>query len=645
VPVSVLPAVLQDLGVYSLSTPNQALLPPGLDIGGIGSPNASILLPPRIEDPNAKDGVGSGIGAIEAPSKGMVPVIPGLPGVGDAKGVGQIEKPKGSVENHSDNAIKALYFTITGGAAHEATIKKLLEIADLLRIELEDINGNYWKDLILQGKALGDAEVRFAADQLGKAIIGVAGKSNLLDSKYQALLIRFNGDTSGWSAPAEFGIKLDLLLMLNQGVASGNMSNVKKLLDSFGSDILLFKSGSLLAIEVANRLRFNVPKQVAFYFPASDFFHRKFEPFSTMLGQFGWANKLGWNTTSLSAAAAGGLQAALADGVQNISQQKANEIINAGNQANSRRNGRDLENLHNTDHPLRPLASSCRNSFSPTTPVTTALGFTAISTLAIGTPVLAFNEQTGDTGYYPVTQTHKNQDDAITYLNISGEAVETTPNHPFYVAKPVDNSQRPTIKGHEDLSQRWVGAGDLKVGDQIKQAGGKDGTVNFVQTLAKPATMYNLTVAQAHTYYVGSGQWLVHNARLQDCDVFDIIPYKDNLADVNKARVAQGLEPLEKHHGVMDEWAKAHLGNSGYSSRQAPTIALTESQHEATKEVYREWLRANYGKPVGVSPDWSNMSPQTIQKLADDMLGAAGIASGVRRSYYSTWHNYIYSLK
>jgi hypothetical protein len=172
--------------------------------------------------------------------------------------------------------------------------------------------------------------------------------------------------------------------------------------------------------------------------------------------------------------------------------------------------------LQQAEESLKALSNCSRrlapgNSFSPTTKVTTALGFTAIAALTVGTPVLAFNEQTNDTGYYPITQTHKNQDDAVTYLNISGEAVETTPNHPFYVAKQVDNTKRPIIKGHEDLSQRWVGAGDLKVGDQIKQAGGKDGTVNFVQTLAKPATMYNLTVAQAHTYYVGSGQWLVHN--------------------------------------------------------------------------------------------------------------------------------------
>lgn len=30
--------------------------------------------------------------------------------------------------------------------------------------------------------------------------------------------------------------------------------------------------------------------------------------------------------------------------------------------------------------------------------------------------------------------------------------------------------------------------------------------------------MYNLTVAEAHTFYVGDGQWLVHNA---GCYVFD----------------------------------------------------------------------------------------------------------------------------
>jgi hypothetical protein len=152
-----------------------------------------------------------------------------------------------------------------------------------------------------------------------------------------------------------------------------------------------------------------------------------------------------------------------------------------------------------------------RNSFAPNTPVTTATGLTAIAALTIGTPVLAYNEATGDTGYYAVTQTHKNQDQDITYLTISGEAIETTSNHPFYLEKQVDNSQRPIIKGHETLSNRWVGAGDLKPGDTIRKANGSSGVVQFVKTVKERSIKYNLTVDTAHTYFVGIGQWLVHN--------------------------------------------------------------------------------------------------------------------------------------
>jgi hypothetical protein len=175
VPVSVLPAVLQDLSVYSLSTPNQALLPPGLDIGGIGSPNASILLPPRIEDPNAKDGTGNGIGAIEAPSKGMVPVIPTLPGVGDAKGVGQIEKPKGGVGNRQplDDRVEA--FGIEDDFAKDIDSTN----------SPEDLNRVYEKYKRLIEQAMNDQRLaKILADRLEPTFLklaqeklGIAGKN------------------------------------------------------------------------------------------------------------------------------------------------------------------------------------------------------------------------------------------------------------------------------------------------------------------------------------------------------------------------------------------------------------------------------------------------------------------------------------
>ena len=36
---------------------------------------------------------------------------------------------------------------------------------------------------------------------------------------------------------------------------------------------------------------------------------------------------------------------------------------------------------------------------------------------------------------------------------------------------------------------------------------------------ARPQMMYNMTVATAHTYFVGDGQWLVHNACIKFDDI------------------------------------------------------------------------------------------------------------------------------
>lgn len=81
------------------------------------------------------------------------------------------------------------------------------------------------------------------------------------------------------------------------------------------------------------------------------------------------------------------------------------------------------------------------------------------------------------------------------YLTIDGEQIETTPEHPFY-----------TSEGE------WKPAATLQPGDKIRQADGSTGEVEFVRAVVKPQEMYNFTVAAAHTYFVGEGQWLVHNA-------------------------------------------------------------------------------------------------------------------------------------
>ena len=134
-------------------------------------------------------------------------------------------------------------------------------------------------------------------------------------------------------------------------------------------------------------------------------------------------------------------------------------------------------------------------SFSEDTPVTTEDGLQPISELEIGDKVLAYNEETGEIGYYPVTATWFHDDPVIVHLTLDGEEIETTPEHPFYTAAGV-----------------WVAAEDLQVGDEIQRADGTTGTLEKIEIENHIQPMYNLTVAAAHTYFVGEGEWLVHNA-------------------------------------------------------------------------------------------------------------------------------------
>jgi hypothetical protein len=83
---------------------------------------------------------------------------------------------------------------------------------------------------------------------------------------------------------------------------------------------------------------------------------------------------------------------------------------------------------------------------------------------------------------------------------------------PTVVALPkLPGQYRPQPQGHQDLSYRWVGAGDLKKGDEVRKADGSVGIVEAIHTIYNRQTMYNLSVDTAHTYFVGHGQWLVHN--------------------------------------------------------------------------------------------------------------------------------------
>ena len=173
-------------------------------------------------------------------------------------------------------------------------------------------------------------------------------------------------------------------------------------------------------------------------------------------------------------------------------------------------------------------------SFGADTLVSTLAGQKPIYRVQPGDLVLAYNESAQARGYYTVTSVFAHLDPVVVKLTIGGDIVQTTPEHPFYA------------------ESQWVPASDLIPGDRIISASGEAGAIQQVQTLNQPQVMYNLTVAKAHTYFVGPGEWLVHNA----CSRV----LRENLKTADQSAEAMEAEGVawQAHHLIPKQY-EGHL--------------------------------------------------------------------------------------
>jgi hypothetical protein len=77
---------------------------------------------------------------------------------------------------------------------------------------------------------------------------------------------------------------------------------------------------------------------------------------------------------------------------------------------------------------------------------------------------------------------------------IGNDLIRVTEEHPFWVT-----------------GEGWVGAEALEPGDCVRTLAGTCQEVVSVQLASADIWVYNLTVATAHTYFVGNCEYLVHN--------------------------------------------------------------------------------------------------------------------------------------
>ena len=138
-------------------------------------------------------------------------------------------------------------------------------------------------------------------------------------------------------------------------------------------------------------------------------------------------------------------------------------------------------------------ASAC---FVAGTQILTENGTENIEDIKSGDIVWATNPETKDTELKKVVQTFVNETDELVYVQINGDDIVATPEHPFYVS-----------------NCGWIGAIDLRAGDKLVLVNGEYAVVENVQheILERPIKVYNFEVEDFHTYYVGDTGVLVHN--------------------------------------------------------------------------------------------------------------------------------------
>ncbi len=182
-------------------------------------------------------------------------------------------------------------------------------------------------------------------------------------------------------------------------------------------------------------------------------------------------------------------------------------------------------------------------SFSSDTRVEMADGTTKkISQIHVGDRVLATDTATGKTEPELVTTLWLNHDTDLLDLTISdgrgstGE-LHTTGNHPIW-----------------DVSRHaWVLAADLRTGDLLRQLDGQTATVIALMSHSGTANMWDLTVANDHDFFVGTGSHavLVHN--LDDCTDWAEHFIDQNGGEMERVGSPDAKYPMEDNTHIAPE--------------------------------------------------------------------------------------------
>jgi len=137
----------------------------------------------------------------------------------------------------------------------------------------------------------------------------------------------------------------------------------------------------------------------------------------------------------------------------------------------------------------------------------------------------------------------------------TGESIETTAEHPFY------------LKG-----KGWNPASSLKVGEALQLHNGTTVIIKEIETSVRVEKMYNLTVANTHNYFVGDEGVLVHNVK---CKIWYARGRKQidlEFPTRKKAKDAASREGLWSNKPEKHRQGKRHFHDKNHDNPSKPNI-------------------------------------------------------------------------
>jgi hypothetical protein len=242
------------------------------------------------------------------------------------------------------------------------------------------------------------------------------------------------------------------------------------------------------------------------------------------------------------------------------------------------------------DDVAKKLLKTCVFACFPAgTLIQTEFGTKPIEDIIIGDNVWAYDEDTGTTALQPVVDIMQKESDHTISLFTETEVIETTAQHPFYVNKA------------------WKDASELEPGDKILTRDKQEVEIKSTQFNYEPKKVFNFTVGNWHTYFVGVLAWLVHNAG----KCLSKLPKQIHHFATNKSKkFTKDLEKIAKKYGLdLDgAWNKellAHQGRHPYKYHEWVLKNMEKASKKAgkNKDEFLRLFEKSVKDPVRKNPE------------------------------------------